>query len=825
MSTLSDRNNNPLNIRDNPNIKWNGANGSNAGFVKYKNPEYGVRAAAKNLYTSQETHGNNSIADIITRWAPPGPPDFNETDAYIAKVASDLGVDANADLGLLKDNPELTAKLIKSMAHQEGATVGADGKYTGEVVKTGVALANGKSPDEVEFASQTTDFDTTKFKENVDETQGFTDSTIETATAKEIGKKKIEGNLLTSNWMSSVDSPTYKWTLYIVNNEVFNNPNMLHTGDSAVIAANKAKIIAEQGVTTEFALDNFMMISTVTPGQAHGHTTPGVMQFDIFETLGFTFLDRALRAGIEIGMPGSLHTQNYILKLEFLGRDPNTSASVKFEGVFFYPVKLNQIRSSTGPEGTRYNIIAWSVIKHAQTLAVTSKDMSIKNIKTVGDFASELVASYNKSMVQDMEPGALQAGLVPQSQIEILWHESTRGAGIKARDGSIAKIDDFNLQVKKWGSTANADKGDGKNVASDNPDLRTAMIESETALGAAIVTKIQMNCPEWADYVLRAGKIGITPSITVDPTVEFTDTSGATSRKNSLNNRNSARNNGPAGGQYRSPPRRGTPGGIPVKLIFTVKIHLNYTTATDPKKQEINFNDAEFQASKIAKLPIEKAYTYLYSGLNTEVLNYNIDIESLFAVVTSPADGIYNTNAREIYSPSIKSKQTKTKYLEDMPHNQSVHNFNNVYNSVVKPARAAETHAGEAHDTNIEAASIASNMAKREYDAFGFEMEIKGDPYWMGNMQVSIAGKLTIPDYGLQDAMIVFLQYNPNVDDLLEHQRKGPVDVISSGVYKITSISSRFQEGRFTQTLTGYKDVTTNTSIIMQQLIQLTGDK
>jgi len=157
-----------------------------------------------------------------------------------------------------------------------------------------------------------------------------------------------------------------------------------------------------------------------------------------------------------------------------------------------------------------------------------------------------------------------------------------------------------------------------------------------------------------------------------------------------------------------------------------------------------------------------------------------------------------------------------------MPHNQSVHNFNNLVQTTIKIANPHS--GGETYKSNIEKASIASNMAKREFDAFGFEMEIKGDPYWMGNMQVSIAGKLEIPDYGTQDAMIAFIQYNPNVDDLLEHQRKGPVDVISSGVYKLTSISSRFQEGRFTQTLTGYKDVTTNTSIIMQELIQMTGE-
>ena len=55
MTTLADRNNNPGNIRTGSDA-WQGANGSNAGFVKFDNPEYGVRAVAKNLYTSQEKH-------------------------------------------------------------------------------------------------------------------------------------------------------------------------------------------------------------------------------------------------------------------------------------------------------------------------------------------------------------------------------------------------------------------------------------------------------------------------------------------------------------------------------------------------------------------------------------------------------------------------------------------------------------------------------------------------------------------------------------------------------------------------------------------------
>ena len=38
--------------------------------------------------------------------------DNNNVPAYVSKVAGDLGIDSNAPLGSLKDNPELTANLI-----------------------------------------------------------------------------------------------------------------------------------------------------------------------------------------------------------------------------------------------------------------------------------------------------------------------------------------------------------------------------------------------------------------------------------------------------------------------------------------------------------------------------------------------------------------------------------------------------------------------------------------------------------------------------------------------------------------------------------------
>ena len=246
---LSHDNNNPLNIRD-TGIPWQGATGGNGGFEVFATPEHGYRAAVKNLYTSQSKHGRDTLAKIITRWAPPE--DENDTAAYIARVAADTGVDPNAVVDL-KSDPALTKSLLASMTAVEGAGVG---KFTDAQMESGIALANGKDPSEIDFSQQDTDHDADQYT-SADDT-----ADIVPPESRRIQQEFQNPNSLNSaNWVSTVDSPTYRWTLYIVNNEVMNDPTMLHSSDSAAINSNKAKIIAMQGVTTQFTLDNFMMIA------------------------------------------------------------------------------------------------------------------------------------------------------------------------------------------------------------------------------------------------------------------------------------------------------------------------------------------------------------------------------------------------------------------------------------------------------------------------------------------------------------------------------------------------------------------------------------
>lgn len=792
---LNYRNYNPLNIRA-TDTDWLGKTGSNKGFEVFSNPEYGYRAAAKNLYTSNTKYNNRSVRDLITRWAPPNE---NNTEKYIDVVSTDLGVDPDADLGNLESNPELTKKLLKSMTKMEGANNNFNDKH----IENGVALANGKEPSEIKFEKRPEDgsFNEGAEGEIVDGEE--TDEDIEVKERTEDKKKTVNrrlqetklANKVSGNWMSSVDSPTYKWTLYIVNSEVFNKPELLEGSDSSAINKGQALIIAETGVTSEFAIDNVAMIQTVIPGQAHGNTTPGIIQFDLMEPLGFTFLDRILKAGIALGRPANLPSQHYVMRLEFVGRDPETGASIKYPNTFFYPIKINQVRSQTGPEGTRYNIIAFSLIKHAQTEAVTSTDLTVKDISTVQTFVEGLEKSFNQAEADKLSPTDQKNGLKPAKQIKILFADSTRIVGDKD-----AGIDSFNLKLKPWASTANADKGSGQSTSMDNVDAREAMVNAKTALAPYIQKQIQANCPAFATYVKEAKKkLGVVYSIHVEPKIEY--------------------GSAPEYAQTSESTVQ-----VEAKLItFTIHVRTDETTPSlDEKDHKEKFVDTKYQVNRIKNLTLAKSYSYLYSGLNNEVLNYQIDVEQLYVTSKIPLDGIYHADGREQFTPTTPTKVTR--FLDEVPYNDMGNDFNDIVQYASSPLGVEEQQKNETDNSDAMYAQRLQALAVRSMDAINFNIEIKGDPFWQGNtFKAHVQGKDTSPNISNTSLLISLLNYNPNPEDLLERQVRGPVDMISTGVYSVRSVESRFQSGRFTQNLLGFKDTNTNPALVLNQIIQITG--
>ena len=106
------RNNNPLNITGSG---WNGQTGSDGQYAKFATPEAGFAAADTNLQAYANKHGINTLAGIVSRWAPPG--DNNPTGAYTQYVAKKLGIDPNQPLNL--SDPNVRRRVLTTMSEFE----------------------------------------------------------------------------------------------------------------------------------------------------------------------------------------------------------------------------------------------------------------------------------------------------------------------------------------------------------------------------------------------------------------------------------------------------------------------------------------------------------------------------------------------------------------------------------------------------------------------------------------------------------------------------------------------------------------------------------
>lgn len=111
------RNNNPGNIRKTT-IKWPGkvSNPLDTAFESFDTMSNGVRAALRNAHTHWN-RGKNSIAALVTIWAPPFE---NNTSAYVAAVSKAAGIPSGKQFAW--GNNETTAKIMLAIfQHENGA--------------------------------------------------------------------------------------------------------------------------------------------------------------------------------------------------------------------------------------------------------------------------------------------------------------------------------------------------------------------------------------------------------------------------------------------------------------------------------------------------------------------------------------------------------------------------------------------------------------------------------------------------------------------------------------------------------------------------------
>lgn len=128
------RDNNPGNIRPNPNYAWDGQVTTENNYVVFCDIEHGIRAMGKDLTNKIVKDGLNEIALYVPKYAPPS--DNNATRAYISTVSELSGIPASQHLTA---DPVTLFKLIKAHIHVEVGVTDCV-LITDTMINTGISL-------------------------------------------------------------------------------------------------------------------------------------------------------------------------------------------------------------------------------------------------------------------------------------------------------------------------------------------------------------------------------------------------------------------------------------------------------------------------------------------------------------------------------------------------------------------------------------------------------------------------------------------------------------------------------------------------------------
>tara|TARA_R110002074_G_scaffold135312_1_gene279822 strand:- start:395 stop:2257 length:1863 start_codon:yes stop_codon:yes gene_type:complete len=605
-----------------------------------------------------------------------------------------------------------------------------------------------------------------------------------------------------ANWCSKVDSPTYKLTWYIVNNEIFNDPQKLNnmpdkynSANNEAVSNSKAVVIASSGETSEYSIENLVIQTRLVPGASTGNTTTGTFQFDIYEPGGFLLVNRILQLS-KIFDFTNIQQAKYVLKVEFIGRNITDSSTVRFDGAFYYPMLISSLRATAGPEGSQYNFVASNQHKIAIASSKNITDIKLPGITDVESLIKQLGIELNKQEesirktketdeVHNPKKWIIQVDKSFEKYLKSVLKEASidiGGTGQKAdiTDSAAAQyairpgknivtylIDTLTAQVPDYYNTFNNRKDENKTRKEKTSSALSGEGNRAKAFDATYENEF----------------------ITVTPEIKMTD------KKDLYTNA--------------------------AQEIVTLTIKLK-TSLTVPQvsgeTQAWATSNASYQNRRLEMLPIYKSYSYLFTGTNTEVLDFDLNYDSMFIQTIDPSNAL--SYAKITGDMGTGEATNITKEIPQTLSNLSVNNtsFNTqIENSTYTISTLYSHQQRNSSESNSIIAKDQREIYAASNDFMSLNIGIKGDPYWLGTPGSHVnTREPTLIDNLDEDSLLAFVNYLPAMSAGV---RK--LDIASSGVYKVTDVESKFQLGKFTQQIQATRDTNSSTDLIQKRLIEI----
>jgi hypothetical protein len=653
-------------------------------------------------------------------------------------------------------------------------------------------------------------------------------------------KLSAQGNKLVSvipNPLEQYASFSPLWTLACLETAEYNKPQsyrktgkLKHIVFSSAGRYDRDRVGIAGGDKPEFYVDNFRMAALVAPNQKSGNTNAIKIEFDVFEPYSMGLFLQSLQVAAQRANYTNYLVAPYVLRLDFLGFNDQqqilTPINAGFVRSKYFVIKIIKATFNVDASGSNYQVEAIPFNHQSFNDSATTLYNDIKIIPDNEGTVEEALRTGENSLVAALnriETGLVDAGKISvpdiyDIQFPISAEEfATFDSGSSNSSTSATSDPDAPAEKVVGGETiadlppseANDigrssygfDESDGggfpfaKETAQRDPDTGVVKVDNVTidpkartfqfAQGQSIINIITTMILN-SEYVFNAlkpenKKDGLIRHFMIDIQTEFLALDVKT-------------------GEHAM---KTTYRVVPYFVHESVFINPN---ATPPGYPEI-------------EKKISKAYNYVYTGENTDILKFDIQINNLFYVGIKPSGEARGKSA--VNNDASGTAERTQENVSTGVGNSPAAQLTNVGRprAFYDPDTIKDQNAGGSGDKSIEdqvAEQFHSAFIKgTSSDLVKVDLEILGDPYWLIDHgianhfaatddpegQITSEGSLNYTN----GTTYIYIKFRTpsDVDDVggLYKYSQSMIDSPFSGIYRVIRCESIFNGGVFTQQL------------------------
>ena len=540
----------------------------------------------------------------------------------------------------------------------------------------------------------------------------------------------------------------------------------------------------------EYFIDNIEMETFTTPTGSAGNTNQMKITMDIFEPFSMgLFLQSMQVSAKNAGYQSYLDNAPYVLKLDIVGQ--RTTGDFGELGPWWFCVGLLSVTFTTNEAGTTYKLETYPYGDRAFNGTENNLD---NDMKLLGKGAKEAFSTHpTNSFVTMMNER--EKLLVKENRKSIVNKYSVEFPPCDWGDPNPFENDldggSFEFQPDSKGGTERQGRaGDvykGNKILRDkvkiNPREKSLQISKDTSLttliDAVIINTKQARRSASGRHPLDAEGMILWWRTDID--IKLLDYDETTKERAK---------------EY-------------IFRVVPFKIHHSIFMGPNAKAQGI----------QVLKESVGKEYYYIYTGLNTEIKTWNIELKNTFYTAVDQ-NKVEKTGVaanpgvnQSVSGEPVRAEAPTGQLNQDDPENSP---------SPIRPSKQAGTlpfKAGSGrYDTEQKVANeFYTNVLNHTFDMINLDLETLGDPYWLpeeGQPNYHPSGQGTavaengVMNYENKDICISMIFRTPldtlggqGIYAFQDGEEKSPF----SGIYRVTKVINKWAGGEFTQKLEGFR--------------------